>query len=140
MELAKTTDTPGNASPVSALFAMFYEPGRAFSMLQPKRHAWLPLILLIASTAILMTWYFSVVDFTWLVDQMMATIKDAAQREQTKSVMTRNMMQIPGTFAAVAIVLLLLPKLTVLGRDGKAPAARPILLWGHRCALVTKGC
>ena len=46
MELTKTTDTASNGSPFSALFTMFYEPSRAFAMLEPKRHAWLPLVLL----------------------------------------------------------------------------------------------
>jgi hypothetical protein len=101
MELAKTTDTPGNASPVSALFAMFYEPGRAFAMLEPKRHIWMPMALLIVSSVILMTWYFNVVDIAWLVDQMLASIKDVEQREAGKGMMNRGFLQITSTLGAV---------------------------------------
>jgi hypothetical protein len=100
MEMAKTTDTLTSNSPVSALFAMFYEPARAFAMLEPKRHLWLPMVLLVAAAAVLMTWYFSVVDFAWFLDQVLATVS-AAEREQMKSMMGRGFFQISSTFGAV---------------------------------------
>lgn len=103
MELTKSTDTASNASPVSALGTMFYDPSRAFAMLEPKRHAWLPLVLLIVTAMALMTWYFNVVDFAWLMDQMFATVKDAAQREQAKGMMTKGMMQIITLISTVAM-------------------------------------
>jgi hypothetical protein len=93
MELSKTTDIASNTSPVSALMTMFYDPRRAFAMLEPKRHAWLPLVLLILSSTALMLWYFSVVDFSWLMDQIFASIKDASKREQAKGMMSKSMMQ-----------------------------------------------
>lgn len=93
MEMTKTADTtPGNSA-LGALFAMFYEPSKAFAMLTPKRHAWLPLVLVMVSTCALMMWYFSVVDFTWMLDQMNAGIKDPAAREKAASFMTKGMMQ-----------------------------------------------
>lgn len=92
MEMTKTTDTAGNASPVSALITMFYEPSRAFAMLEPKRHAWLPLVLLMVTMAGLFLWYFNVVDFAWLMDQMFAAMKPA-ERDMAKSMMTKGMMQ-----------------------------------------------
>lgn len=92
MELTNTI-APATNSPVSALITMFYDPSRAFAMLQPKRHAWLPLVLLIVSTIALMIWYFNVVDFSWLMDQILATMKDASQRAQAKGMMTKGMMQ-----------------------------------------------
>lgn len=100
MELSKPANAPTN-SPFNALITMFYEPGRAFAMLEPKRHAWLPLLLVILVTAALMSWYFSVVDFSWFVDQMLASIKDATQREQSKAMMSRFLMQTTTTAAAV---------------------------------------
>ena len=92
MELTKTTEIASNASPFSALFAMFYEPSRAFAMLEPKRHAWLPLVLLMVCTATLMTWYFSVVDFSWLLDQMLATMKPG-DRDAARGMMTKGFLQ-----------------------------------------------
>jgi hypothetical protein len=102
MELAKTTDTPGNTSPVSILFAMFYEPGRAFSMLEPKkRHIWMPLSLLVIASGILMVWFFSVVDFPWFLDQLLSTIKDAAEREQTRGFMKKSFLQVTSVLGAL---------------------------------------
>ena len=103
MELTKTTDIASSTSPMSALITMFYDPRRAFGMLEPKRHAWLPLVLLIISAVVLMTWYFSVVDFSWLMDQMFATVKDASQRAAAKSMMTRNMMRITTLITSVLL-------------------------------------
>lgn len=93
MELSKTTDIASNTSPFSALIAMFYDPRRAFAMLEPKRHAWLPLLLLILSSTVLMFWYFSVVDFSWLMDQLFAAVKDPAKRDQARAMMSKSMMQ-----------------------------------------------
>ncbi|MEJ7804588.1 MAG: YIP1 family protein [Telluria sp.] len=92
MELTKTTDSTSNSSPVSALFAMLYEPSRAFAMLEPKRHAWLPLGLIMVAMTALFSWYFSVVDFSWFMDQMLAAMKPA-ERDVAKGVMTKTMMQ-----------------------------------------------
>lgn len=94
MELTKSPDTGAVAkSPFTALISMFFEPATAFDMLQPKRQAWLPLVLTMAASCILLLWYFSVVDFAWLNDAMTASIKDAAQREQASSMMSKGTMQ-----------------------------------------------
>ena len=111
MELTKTTDVTRNTSPVSALTTMFYDPRRAFAMLAPKRHAWLPLVLLVMSITVLMFWYFSVVDFSWLADQMFAAIKDATRREQAKAVMSKSMMQTTTVISS----LLTYPAICALG-------------------------
>lgn len=92
MELTKTADTPSSNSPFNALIAMFYEPTKAFGMLEPRRHAWLPMLLLIASTCVLMAWYFSTVDIQWLAQQMNAAIPDPAAREQAEKSLTKGML------------------------------------------------
>ena len=92
MELTQTADTPSNNSPFNALTAMFYEPTNAFGMLEPRRHAWLPLFLLMASTCVLMVWYFSMVDITWLAQQMNAAIPDPAAREQAEKMLTKGIL------------------------------------------------
>lgn len=95
MEMTKTPAIDATAnSPFAALISMFYEPTKAFNMLEPKRHAWLPLVLLMATSCVLLLWYFSVVDFAWLIDSMTATIKDAAQREQASAMMSKGTMQV----------------------------------------------
>lgn len=87
MELTKTADVP-SASPLSTVFSMFYEPVRAFQSLSPRRYGWLPLLLVMATSLALMLWYFSVVDFAWLQEQMLsnmpATDRDAAKQFMSK--------------------------------------------------------
>lgn len=93
MEMTNTAGTSSGNSPFGALIAMFYEPSKAFGMLTPRRHAWLPLVLTMISSMILLLWYFNVVDFAWLTDQMYASIKDPAAREKASEMMSRGMMQ-----------------------------------------------
>jgi hypothetical protein len=103
MDLTKSAATTSSNTPLSALITMFYEPGRAFSMLEPKRHAWLPLVLLIVATSTLLFWYFNVVDFAWLLDQMLAGIKDAEQRDMTKTMMSKTMMTVSAVGGSVVM-------------------------------------
>lgn len=91
MELTKPADT-GN-SPFGALIAMFYEPTKAFGMLAPRRHAWLPLVLAMVCSSILLVWYFDIVDFAWMRDQMNASIPDPEAREKAGEMMTKGLMQ-----------------------------------------------
>ncbi|MFL6676616.1 MAG: YIP1 family protein [Massilia sp.] len=92
MQTTNVIDAPA-ASPFNALAAMFYDPTRAFAMLQARRHAWLPLVLLVASNAALLFWYFSVVDFAWLLERMFAMIADVEKREHAMKMMSKGMMQ-----------------------------------------------
>lgn len=111
MELTKTADTSSGNSPFGALIAMFYEPTKAFGMLTPRRHAWLPLVLAMVCSAILLVWYFNAVDFAWLSDQMNASIKDAAAREQASQMMTKGMMQgfaLGGTLVGIPLITMLI--------------------------------
>lgn len=91
MELSKPVDSSGE-SRMGALLSMFYEPTRAFTMLEPRRYTLFVTVLLIAATAGLLLYYFSVVDFPWLAEQMFAAIKDAERREQSMKMMTKTMM------------------------------------------------
>ena len=98
MELSKTT----SISPLGALATMFYEPAKAFAMLEPRRYGWLPLVLLMASSIILLMWYFNVVDISWLVEQDI--------REQANQVMSKGMLQ--GT--TLGGMLIMLPLVTAI--------------------------
>jgi hypothetical protein len=103
MELTKSA-VPVSTSPFNALIGMFHEPTRTFAALEPRKMAWLPLVLLMLSTVALASWYFSMVDLEWLKDDMFATVKDAASREKIKSGMTRQMMQL-GSIGGSLVVL-----------------------------------
>ncbi len=111
MEMTKTADTSNGNSPFGALISMFYEPTKAFGMLTPRRHGWLPLVLAMISSTILLTWYFNVVDFAWLVEQMSAAEKNAAAREQIAQFMTKGMVQgmaIGGSLIGIPVITMLI--------------------------------
>ena len=108
-------------NPVGALFKMFYEPTAAFQQLEPKKHAWLPLILVILTMMGMTLWYFTVVDGAWFVEQLLAPMKPA-EREMAAKVMSPGMVQtsmlggnlvgIPLVAALTALYLMLAGKIT----------------------------
>ena len=89
-----TKETPiASVSTMSALLTMLYEPAATFRRLQAKPKGWAPMLVLMATTAALMLWYFAVVDFPWLLDQMLAGMKSAAEREQAGKFMSKNFLR-----------------------------------------------
>lgn len=90
-----------NASPVGAFTTMFYEPTATFQRLEARPKGWFPMLVLMVSTAVLTLWYFSIVDFAWLLDQMLATMKSAEEREQAAKFMSKTMMQVSSLFSAL---------------------------------------
>ncbi len=111
MDITKAAaNTTTESSPFSALISMFYEPSKAFAMLTPRRHAWLPLVMYLLTSSVLMLWYFNVVDIAWLVDQMNASIKDVAAREAAAKMMTKGMLQ----GFALGGTLVMIPLITVI--------------------------
>lgn len=91
MEL--TNNAPlASASPTSAFARMFYEPTATFQQLEARPKGWFPMIVLMASTCLVMLWYFSMVDFSWLLDQMLAGIQSADEREKAAQFMSKNTM------------------------------------------------
>jgi hypothetical protein len=100
MELTKSADA-ASPSPFNALLSMFYEPGRAFQMLTPRRIGWLPLLLIVACSLAVMVWYFSAVDFAWLQEQMLESIP-ATERDAAKQMMTKGVM-LGGTIFGVLV-------------------------------------
>ena len=105
VQVELTNNAPiASASPVSAFTSMFYEPTATFGRLEDKPKGWFPTLALMISTAALTLWYFSIVDFAWLLDQMLAVMKPD-EREQAAKFMSRNMMQISSLVSS----LLMLP-------------------------------
>lgn len=90
-----------SASTTSAFFTMLYEPGATFQRLRARPRGWLPMLLLMASSAALLLWYFAVVDFNWLLDQMLAVMKTAAEREQAAKVISKTFLQISSLVSTV---------------------------------------
>jgi hypothetical protein len=97
-----TNNAPiASASPVGAFTTMFYEPTATFQRLEARPKGWFPMLVLMVSTAVLTLWYFSIVDFAWLLDQMLATMKSAEEREQAAKFMSKTMMQVSSLFSAL---------------------------------------
>jgi hypothetical protein len=120
MDLSKSA--PATAiSPFSALITMFYEPGKTYAALEPRKAAWVPLIVVMLTSLITTVWYFSVVDFAWLQDQMFADVP-ATEAEAVKGFVTKGFMMTtgiigslvaaPAVFAIIALYLILISKTT----------------------------
>lgn len=60
------------ANAFAVLLEMFYEPTSAFKQIKRNARPWLPLAITAIFTALIYTWYFSIVDFSWLADRMAA--------------------------------------------------------------------
>lgn len=119
MEATKELPIAGAFS-MGAFITMLYEPTATFRRLQARPKGWVPLLVLMAASIVLLLWFFSVVDFPWLVDQMLAKVPSAAEREQAARVMSKNVLQIsslvsslvmfPLFFAIMATYLLIASK------------------------------
>lgn len=102
MELTKTA-AETNTSPFTALVTMVYDPMRAFAMLEHRRAVWLPLLLVMLSSAGMLMWYYAAVDFEWLKDKMVSAMTDATaeQRQQAGAMMTKGMIQTTSLLGAL---------------------------------------
>lgn len=72
---------------------------------------WFPIAAVLVSSCALILWHYSIVDFPWLVDQLLATISSAEEREQTAEFLSKNMMIVSSLASALvsysAIVVIL---------------------------------
>lgn len=91
MELT-TTPTAGTP-PFAAVVRMFYEPTQTFKDLEPRKHAWLPLVLVVLMSIVVTFWYFSVVDLEWFKEQMLSTMK-ASERALVEDKMSANTFKV----------------------------------------------
>jgi hypothetical protein len=70
--LKKENNMKMSANPLQACLDTILSPTVAFDTIKEKKGwSWLPFILLTSSTFILFMYYFSVVDFAWLKEQML---------------------------------------------------------------------
>lgn len=102
MELSNNAPIAG-ASPASALTTMFYEPSATFRRLEARPRGWFPMIVLMVSTCALMLWFFSVVDFAWLLDQMLTMMK-AEEREAAAKFMSKTTMLVSSLISGLVML------------------------------------
>jgi hypothetical protein len=71
---------------------MLYEPTSTFQRLKARPSGWIPMLILMMTSCVLTLWYFSIVDFSWFIDQMLAVITSSAEREHAERMMSKNFM------------------------------------------------
>lgn len=142
----QTTSVIGapSASPFHALITMFHSPGAAFAMLEPRRHAWLPLVLLMTLNVALTMWYFAVVDFAWLQEKMFASLPGTAEREEAARFFSKSSLQVmtvagtlfyvPAMAAISALYLAIVSK--VARRDFSFAQGFALSLWAWVPSLL----
>ena len=99
-------------SPMSTLISIFVDPAKAMQAVRERSMIWLPLLLMTLGTAAMMAWYYQMVDFSWLQDQLLAASgqTDPKALEAARGFMSRGFMSAVGIFGvliAVPVMLLL---------------------------------
>lgn len=89
---------------------LILSPSATFAELRERPRFWFPLLVLIASSTLLVIWYYSMVDIDWLKDMMFSANENFAkmpedQRARMMGAMSRNSM----LFSAVVSTLLVVP-------------------------------
>lgn len=100
---------------VALAVAMATAPSSAFGELRERPKFWFPLLLLVASTVVLVYWYYSMVDIEWLKDAMFSSNPDIqklpeAERAAATAAVGRNALlwgSVIGTLVALPIFFLL---------------------------------
>ena len=93
--------------------ALATAPSSAFAELRERPRFWFPLLLLVASTAGLIFWYYSMVDIEWFKDAMFGNNPDIeleAERAAAMGMFTRTTLlwsSVIGTIFVLPIVFLL---------------------------------
>ncbi|HEY5809365.1 MAG TPA: YIP1 family protein [Povalibacter sp.] len=95
--------------------ALATAPSSAFEELRERPRFWFPLLLLVASTAAMSWWYYSIVDIEWFKDAMVSNDPNMqklpeAERAAAMSMLTRTTLlwsSVAGAIVALPIVLLL---------------------------------
>jgi hypothetical protein len=84
-------------------------PSSAFEELRERPRFWFPLLLLVASTAAIVYWYYSMVDMEWLKDAMFSNDPSMqklpeAERATAMSMLSRNTMLWGSVISAIFIL------------------------------------
>ncbi|MCA3017989.1 MAG: YIP1 family protein [Rhodocyclaceae bacterium] len=88
---------------------LLLNPATAFQALKEKPNFWFPLIVISVLTAATFVWFYSIVDFPWLRDQILSNGSQyekmtAAQREQASGMLSKNMMMWSTVIGAVVVL------------------------------------
>ena len=108
--------------------ALATAPSSAFEELRERPRFWFPLLLLVATTAAINYWYFSIVDIEWLKDVIFGNNPDMneAERAAAMGMLTRTTLlwgSVVGTIIGMPIVFLAAGLVSAAGRQGHQAAA-----------------
>jgi hypothetical protein len=97
------------------LVSFLFDPRSAFRSLHERPTFWFPLLLITLGAAVSLVWYFSVVDYPWLVDYTMNKDPDRgdlteAQKAEMAAAMTRDMLM----WSSLAAVVFGIPIMRLL--------------------------
>ena len=65
--------------------ALITSPSAAFADLKEKPKFWFPLLAVLLSTVAVLIWYYSFVDFDWLIDRMMSADARMTEEQRTQA-------------------------------------------------------
>lgn len=65
--------------------ALITSPSAAFADLKEQPKFWFPLLAVLVSTVAVLIWYYSFVDFDWLVDRMMSADPRMSEEQRTQA-------------------------------------------------------
>jgi len=69
---AAPAPSPATASSIAIAINILTSPAEAFRALEPKPTKLFPLAVVLASSVIVLFWYFTIIDFDWYVDDTLA--------------------------------------------------------------------
>lgn len=83
-----------SSNAMSVLVKIFFEPKSAFESLKENSKPWLPLVLIMLSTMGLFYWYYTTVDFAWLIDHTLSAKPDMKpeEKEMIMKMLTKDRM------------------------------------------------
>jgi hypothetical protein len=95
---------------LSTMVNIFVSPLEAFDSIAPRPTFIFPLLLILLGNIVTYGWYFSVVDYPWLVDQLMLQLGDLPSEQLTAAREAYTSMTSTGMMASslVSIVVMLL--------------------------------
>lgn len=103
MDDSRSVSGGGRVNNLALAVALFTEPRRAFDAIA-ERPRWLfPLLVLILSSLVVLAWYYSRVDFAWLIDQQLnASPRTANMTEEQRQAAAQFTK--PGVMISISLI------------------------------------
>src|SRR5688572_25905273 len=100
----------------SSLINIIVAPTQVLTSLREKPVAWFPLLLLMGMWIVFWYWYYTTVDYTWLIDHMVTVETKTAPAERHEAIANSITKMKPGALITLAsmLVIVMLLLVTVL--------------------------